>query len=230
MLRLGLDDPAHFAAWRLSQMLEERGVRVLAAPAARYVPVGSRTPPQRSQGEELARSTPEPLSRDIATINKASQNVHAELLLRRLGSWRAKPNVAGGLEAVRAMLDRAGVPERAATLADGSGMSPYNRASPRGLVTMLRWAAGRPWGADFRASLPIGGVDGTLARRFHEGGLKGRVFAKTGSLTATNALSGYMLSARGETLVFSILANDVPEDVRATAIMDQALELVAASR
>jgi D-alanyl-D-alanine carboxypeptidase/D-alanyl-D-alanine-endopeptidase (penicillin-binding protein 4) len=122
------------------------------------------------------------------------------------------------------------VPERAATLADGSGMSPYNRVSPRGVVTMLRWAAGRPWAANFRASLPIGGVDGTLRNRFREGGLKGRVFAKTGSLTAANALSGYLLTARGETLVFSLLASDVPEEVRATAIMDGALELVAAAR
>jgi D-alanyl-D-alanine carboxypeptidase/D-alanyl-D-alanine-endopeptidase (penicillin-binding protein 4) len=128
------------------------------------------------------------------------------------------------------MLNRAGVPERAATLADGSGMSPYNRVSPRGLVTMLRWAAGRPWGSALRASLPIGGVDGTLSRRFREGGLKGRIFAKTGSLTAASALSGYMLSARGETLVFSVLANDVPEEVGATAIMDRALELIAATR
>jgi D-alanyl-D-alanine carboxypeptidase/D-alanyl-D-alanine-endopeptidase (penicillin-binding protein 4) len=73
-------------------------------------------------------------------------------------------------------------------------------------------------------------VDGTLRNRFKEGGLKGRVFAKTGSLTAASALSGYLLTARGETLVFSVLASDVPEDVRATAIMDGALELVAASR
>jgi D-alanyl-D-alanine carboxypeptidase/D-alanyl-D-alanine-endopeptidase (penicillin-binding protein 4) len=56
------------------------------------------------------------------------------------------------------------------------------------------------------------------------------VFAKTGSLTAASALSGYLLTARGETLVFSALASDVPEEVRATAIMDGALELIAAAR
>jgi D-alanyl-D-alanine carboxypeptidase/D-alanyl-D-alanine-endopeptidase (penicillin-binding protein 4) len=203
-------------------------VQVLKEPQARY-----RAGPEAgapAKREALALALPEPLGRDIVTINKVSQNVHAELLLRRLGAARGKPDVAGGLEAVRVVLGRAGVPERAATLADGSGMSPYNRASPRGVVTMLRWAAGRPWGAALRASLPVGGVDGTLSRRFREGGLKGRIFAKTGSLTAANALSGYLLTAQGETLVFSLFANDVPEEVRATAIMDQALELVAASR
>lgn len=230
MLRLGLDDPAHYAAWRLSRMLEERGVKVLAAPAARYRPPAPELPAVRAREAALASAQPLPLGEDIVTINKVSQNVHAELLLRRLGQVRGKATVAGGLEAVRETLDRAGVPERAATLADGSGMSPYNRVSPRGVVTLLRWAAGRPWGTDFRASLPVGGVDGTLARRFRDGPLQGRVFAKTGSLTAANALSGYLLTARGETLVFALFSNDVPEDVRATAIMDQALELVATAR
>jgi D-alanyl-D-alanine carboxypeptidase/D-alanyl-D-alanine-endopeptidase (penicillin-binding protein 4) len=224
LIRLGIDDPAHYAAWRLTQMLKERGVAVMAAPVGRY---RADTAPA---GASLSAVMPEPLKADIVTINKVSQNVHAELLLRRLGAARGKPNVAGGLEAVRSVLDSAGVPERAATLADGSGMSPYNRVSPRGVVTLLRWAAGRPWGVEFRQSLPIGGIDGTLRNRFKEGGLKGRVFAKTGSLTAASALSGYLLTARGETLVFSALASDVPEDVRATAIMDGALELIAAAR
>lgn len=228
VLRLGVDDPAHYSAWTLARMLEARGVRVDGEIEGQYRPALDVA--VAAGGSELASVAPEPLAADIVTINKVSQNVHAELLLRRLGAARGKPSVAGGLEAVRAMLDQAGVPERAATLADGSGMSPYNRVSPRGVVTMLRWAAGRPWGAQFRASLPIGGVDGTLRNRFKEGGLKGRIFAKTGSLTAASALSGYLLTARGETLVFSALASDVPEDVRATAIMDGALELVAASR
>jgi D-alanyl-D-alanine carboxypeptidase/D-alanyl-D-alanine-endopeptidase (penicillin-binding protein 4) len=230
LLRMGSDDPAHHAAWRFARMLEERGVRVGGEIEANYRSVLAGVAGVGPQAEEVGRVTPEPLGQDIVTINKVSQNVHAELLLRRLGAARNKPSVAGGLEAVREVLDLAGVPERAATLADGSGMSPYNRVAPRGVVTLLRWAAGRPWGSAMRASLPIGGVDGTLARRFRNGGLKGRIFAKTGSLTAASALSGYMLSKRGETLVFSVLANDVPEDVRATAIIDQALEMVAASR
>ncbi|GAA4001031.1 D-alanyl-D-alanine carboxypeptidase/D-alanyl-D-alanine endopeptidase [Sphingomonas humi] len=229
LIRLGVDDPADYAAWRFGQMLRERGVRVNGHSVGRYRTLAD-VPAPPSLSADLAALTPPPLGEDIVTINKSSQNLHAELLLRRLGAARGKPSVAGGLEAVREVLDRAGVPERAATLADGSGMSPYNRVSPRGVVTLLRWAAGRPWGTQLRAGLPIGGVDGTLRNRFKDGGLKGRVFAKTGSLTAANALSGYLLTRSGETLVFSLLASDVPEEVRATAIMDQALELVAASR
>lgn len=228
LLRLGIDDPAHYSAWALAQMLEARGVRVGGGIEARYrYGLGEAA---LISGTEVAHVTPEPLAADIVTVNKVSQNVHAELLLRRLGALRNKPSVEGGLEAVREVLVRAGVGGRAATLADGSGMSPYNRVSPRGVATMLRWAAGRPWGPALRASLPIGGIDGTLRSRFASGGLRGRIFAKTGSLTAASALSGYLLTRGGETLVFSVLASDVPEDVRATAIMDGALELVAASR
>jgi D-alanyl-D-alanine carboxypeptidase/D-alanyl-D-alanine-endopeptidase (penicillin-binding protein 4) len=55
------------------------------------------------------------------------------------------------------------------------------------------------------------------------------VFAKTGSINATNALAGYMLTRSGRTLVFAIYANDVPEAVRAAPLMDSALTLIAQS-
>ena len=101
------------------------------------------------------------------------------------------------------------------------------RAAPRGTVKMLRWIAGQPWGAMWRASLPIGGVDGTLARRFKGTALEGKIFAKTGTLNATNALSGYMIAKSGKTLTFSSFANDVPADASATKFIDAALVLVA---
>jgi D-alanyl-D-alanine carboxypeptidase/D-alanyl-D-alanine-endopeptidase (penicillin-binding protein 4) len=71
-------------------------------------------------------------------------------------------------------------------------------------------------------------VDGTLSRRFRGTPLEGRLFAKTGTLNATNALSGYLLTKSGRTLLFSAFANDVPESVSATKAMDAALELIAA--
>ena len=58
--------------------------------------------------------------------------------------------------------------------------------------------------------------------------LRGRLFAKTGTLNASNALSGFMITRSGRTLLFSALANDVPESVSATKVMDAALELIAA--
>jgi D-alanyl-D-alanine carboxypeptidase/D-alanyl-D-alanine-endopeptidase (penicillin-binding protein 4) len=73
----------------------------------------------------------------------------------------------------------------------------------------------------------VGGVDGTLARRFRGTPLEGRVFAKTGTLNATSALSGYMIAKSGRRLLFSAFANDIPEGVSATSTMDAALVMVA---
>ncbi|GAA4016452.1 D-alanyl-D-alanine carboxypeptidase/D-alanyl-D-alanine-endopeptidase [Sphingomonas swuensis] len=220
-IRLGIDDPAHYAAWRFKAMLEERGVRVAGSARTALPSDPLATAPV------LAALVPPPLGRDLVTINKVSQNLHAELLLRRLGAADGEGSAAKGIAAIGRMTTQAGLPASSWRLADGSGMSTYNRVSPRGMTTLLRWAHGQPWGAAFRASLPVGGIDGTLARRFADGPLRGRIFAKTGSLDATNALAGYLLTRRGQTLVFAFYANDVPEEVRATRTMDAALEMLA---
>ena len=73
----------------------------------------------------------------------------------------------------------------------------------------------------------VAGVDGTLRNRFKGTPLQGRVFAKTGTLNASNAVSGYLIAKSGRTLTFSMFANDVPSDAGATDVMDAALALVA---
>jgi D-alanyl-D-alanine carboxypeptidase/D-alanyl-D-alanine-endopeptidase (penicillin-binding protein 4) len=75
--------------------------------------------------------------------------------------------------------------------------------------------------------LPVGGVDGTLAKRFKGTALEQRLFAKTGTLNASAALSGYMIAKSGRTLTFSAYANDIPEGAHATDAMDAALLMVA---
>lgn len=236
LLRLGIDDPAHYAAWRLKSLLQARGVRVTGEVAAVHRPLVPADDPDRGAGAlpprpaptgGLARLTPPPLLEDIRRINKVSQNVHAELLLRRVGQERGSGSTAHGLAEVRAMLDRAGVPRWAYDLSDGSGMSTYNRVAPRGMVTLLRWIANQPWSGGWRSTLPVAGIDGTLRKRFLGTSLQGRLFAKTGSLNATNALAGYLIARSGRTLVFAAYANDVPEDVAATKAIDAALELIA---
>lgn len=236
LIRLGLDDPAHYAAWRFKGMLQERGIRVTGNVAARHRPlrtaddlavrvIAPRPAPARSEAD--ARLTPLPLAEDLRLINKVSQNVHAELMLRRIANRRGSASIANGIAEVRAMLERAGVPRFAYDLYDGSGMSTYNRVAPRGMVKLLGWIAAQPWGASWRSTLPVAGVDGTLAKRFRGTPLQGRLFAKTGSLNATNALSGYMIAKSGRTLLFSAFANDVPEGVAATKQMDAALQMIA---
>jgi len=170
-----------------------------------------------------------PLAEDVTIINKVSQNVHAELMLRRVARQTGSGSIADGQAALRIVMAQAGLPEASYGFSDGSGMSSYNRITPRGAVTLLNWVARQPWGADWRATLPVGGKDGTLRARFHDTLLDGKLFAKTGSLNASRALSGYLITKSGRTLIFSALANDIPadQDSKATAAVDKALVAIA---
>jgi serine-type D-Ala-D-Ala carboxypeptidase/endopeptidase (penicillin-binding protein 4) len=235
---LGIDDPADYAAWRLKVLLEARGVKVKGQVRTRHRPmildnddgggvvvngVGA-----SADGSVLAQLTPAPVAEDLKHINKVSQNLHAELMLRRVSLVQGDGSIKGGVARVEAMLVAAGVPRTAWDFSDGSGMSSYNRVAPRSTVALLRWVAAQPWGAQFRDTLPIGGVDGTLRSRFKGTPLEGKVFAKTGTLNQTNAVAGYLTAASGRTLTFAFYANDVPGDAGATRYMDDVLNIVAA--
>jgi serine-type D-Ala-D-Ala carboxypeptidase/endopeptidase (penicillin-binding protein 4) len=233
--RVAVDDPAHYAAWRLAALLRARGVLVTGRVLARHRPPGpeddptTRGPapvPRPPEPAPLARLAGPPLRDTAAVTNTVSQNVYAELLLRRVGRVQGTGSIADGQAAVARMLTAAGVPRTAYDLADGSGMSSYNRVSPRAMVTFLTWAARQPWGEGWRATLATPG-QGTLRRRFRGTPLDGRLWAKTGTLNATNALAGYLQAKSGRRLAFAFYANDVPGDASATAAMDRVLLQIA---
>lgn len=235
-IRMGIDDPAHYAAWRFKTLLEARGVRVTGGIEVRHRPLTDADDPAKRGGipvmrppepPALAKLTPPPLIEDISVINKISQNLHSDLLLRRIGLVRGSGSIADGLREVEGMMTAAGVPRTAWDLSDGSGMSSYNRLSPRGIAKMLAWIAAQPWGEAYRTSLPIGGVDGTVSSRFKGTALEGKLFAKTGTLNASSGLSGYLITKSGKTLIFSSFANDMPGDVSATSYVDRALVTIA---
>lgn len=235
---LGLDDPADFAGWLVAKELAARGVKVRGRVKTIFRPVGAAPAAPAYRLGFAATAPAKPLEDEVRLINKVSQNLHAEMLVRRLApaapapeAGKAAPvdSLEQGLAAARAVLVQAGVPRAGFDFADGSGMSTYNRVSPRAAVALLRWTAGQPWGAAYRASLPVGGVDGTLRRRFAGTPLAGRIFAKTGTLNATNALSGWLIAASGRELTFSIIANDVPDGTSALRAMDRALVAIAAA-
>lgn len=235
-VRLGIDDPAHYAAWRMRALLEARGVRVTGSVAVHHRPLsvlddpaarGAAPPMRRPEQDMVARTRPAPLIEDLRHTNVVSQNLHSELLLRRLGLRNGTGSIADGVAVIAAMLDGAGVARDDWDFSDGSGMSTYNRVAPRGMVRLLNWIARQSWSAAFRATLPEGGRSGTLEDRFDGTPLEGRIFAKTGTLNATNGLSGYLIARSGRILTFSAFANDVPGGGGATAAIDAALNLVA---
>ncbi|MDQ1231165.1 D-alanyl-D-alanine carboxypeptidase/D-alanyl-D-alanine-endopeptidase [Sphingomonas sp. SORGH_AS_0879] len=235
VLRLGVDDPAHRAAWRFAQLLRAAGVTVTGRITVRHRSLTDADDPVRRGGRPvavvapvpvLASLTPPPLAEDLRETNKTSQNLHAELLLRRLGP---SGSVADGHAVVDTVLARAGVPRATYDFADGAGMSNYNRVTPRATVALLRWAETQPWGAAWLATFPVAATDGTLARRFVGTPLAGRLMAKTGTLNAANALAGTMIAASGRMLTFAAYANDMADDASATAAIDAALVAIAAA-
>ena len=237
LVRVGIDDPAHYAAWSFRNMLAARGVQVTGALRVQHRPLqpgdhpavrGSAPPARPPRAVPLAQLSAPPLLDGLAITNTLSQNVYAELLLRRVGLVAGTGSIADGQAAIRRMLDGAGVERWRYDFSDGSGMSTYNRVSPRGTVRFLRWTQAQPWGAAFRGTLAVGGVSGTLRRRFLGTPLQGKVFAKTGALNAAAALSGFLTTASGRTLVFAAYAADMPGDGSASAGVDAALNLVAA--
>jgi D-alanyl-D-alanine carboxypeptidase/D-alanyl-D-alanine-endopeptidase (penicillin-binding protein 4) len=86
-------------------------------------------------------------------------------------------------------------------------MSTDDRMTPRAFTQLLAYAARQPWGASWRETLPVAGVDGTLINRFKSSPLKDHLWAKTGTHNEANSLTGYLTTASGKTLVFSILVN-----------------------
>jgi serine-type D-Ala-D-Ala carboxypeptidase/endopeptidase (penicillin-binding protein 4) len=245
---LAVQDPAEFAATALRQMLLARGVTVEGgAKAWHRLPVD--TEEYRAEVDQavvlrrldlstiappvtgltvLATHVSPPLGEDVTVTNKVSQNLHAELYERLLGRLEGEDgSIAQGARVVRQFLVNAGVDPGDFLFYDGSGLSADDLITPRAATTLLVYAARQPWGELYRSSLPIGGVDGSLSGRF-AGPLKGKVFAKTGTLAEVNALSGYVKTASGKTLVFSVLCNDrQPTGEAARDAMDRVVSAIA---
>ncbi len=183
----------------------------------------------------LASHRSVPLGEDIVVTDKVSQNLHAEILLRHLGllspSSFCKGSVAGGAQVVRAYLTtRVGIDKDDFVFFDGSGLSGHDLVTPRATVRLLQYAAGQPWFADWKKSLPVGGVDGSLEGRFTKAPLKGKVLAKTGTLGEARALSGYVECASGRTVIFSIMVgNHLPGTSADREVMDRIVGAIAAA-
>jgi D-alanyl-D-alanine carboxypeptidase/D-alanyl-D-alanine-endopeptidase (penicillin-binding protein 4) len=225
-------NPAVQVSHRLSgdtQIFEKEGQQTLALKPFNSGQTLPFTPTQ--DAKIVAQRTSPPLSQIVTVTNKVSQNLHAEILLRLLGKAEGDDgSVAQGARVVRQFLVSAGLPPEDFFFYDGSGLSPQDVITPRAATTLLTYASRQPWGNAYRASLPVGGVDGTLENRFKQTPLKGNVFAKTGTLAEVHALSGYLAAASGRTLAFSILCNDhAPVTDTTRAAMDSVVAAIAAA-
>ena len=197
-------------------------------------------PPPLHGVTTLATHQSDSLAADVTLTNKISQNLHAELLLKQLArtSFCSKGSTAEGARLVRAFLIHAGLDPNDFVFFDGSGLSGHDLTTPRATAKLLSYAATnptrspneKPWFPAWRASLPIGGEDGSLAERFPKPPLKDHVFAKTGTLSEARALSGYLDAASGRTVIFSIMVgNHLPGTHDEQATMDKIVAAIQAS-
>ncbi len=326
--QLAIEDPAQFAAETLRGMLVARGIHVFGVARAEHrlpeataslrsqvgaaaasaagisadrgcgAPVNPPPPPPPAQ--VLAEVRSPTVAEDIVATNKRSLNLHAELLLLRLGLGSGAPpgglgqgcstpdtahgavgtppadrtdqappvqadpsqgspqasagatapvaaspqgatagqiadgggalvdpgSRAQGLAAVHAILAQAGVDADDVVQVDGSGLSTHDLVTPQAMVRLLLWARRQPWFAAWQASLPVAGVDGTLAARFPHGPVRGRLQAKTGTLGESRALTGYLRCASGRLVALSIMVDSHAPGAADRDAMDRMVEAI----
>jgi D-alanyl-D-alanine carboxypeptidase/D-alanyl-D-alanine-endopeptidase (penicillin-binding protein 4) len=222
--RRRVDDPARFAAEVFRKALAEHGVKI----GSRRL--GYAIVPQTAK--LVAAHDSAPLSAAVREMNKQSDNFIAETVLKTIAAeTHTTPGPATwaeGVAAVSAYLAKLGIAPGSYRADNGSGLFGASEVSAQQLVTLLA-AANKDWkiGPDLVASLPVGGVDGTLAKRWHGHPARGRVRAKTGTLDKVTALAGYVGVDTQHLLAFAIVVNDIPAGQR-TASRAMADEMVDA--
>ena len=237
-LNLAMDDSTFYTAHVLKLALEARGVKITGQARAQHAP-----PPQRGlpvdsadQGIPMAATSAAPtaaavvlaehfsppLIEIVRTLNKVSENLHAEMLLRTVAREKSGIGTTDkGLEMEGDFLKSIGIADGDVAVEDGSGLSAGNLVTPRAVTQILRYAASQSWGQGYLSTLPIAGQDGTLEHRMQNTNAAGRIRAKTGSLEHVRAISGYATTLHGGNLIFSIFGNNDPDSGKdATGVLD----------
>ncbi|HEX7348161.1 MAG TPA: D-alanyl-D-alanine carboxypeptidase/D-alanyl-D-alanine-endopeptidase [Rhodanobacteraceae bacterium] len=217
---LSLPDPERAAAETLRQALARTGITLAGKIVVLRWPESD--PAVSRPGTQALASVESPtIAELVAHTLKDSDNLFAQALWLQVGTNAAQrrtciasptPTTSAdwALCALHAILQRAGIAADAVLLAEGSGLARQNLVTPDALVAWLAWTATQPWGADFRAALPVAGVDGTLATRFRTGPATDNLRAKTGTLSHDYTLAGFVTDAAGEHLAFAIMLNRYP--------------------
>ncbi|HSY12727.1 MAG TPA: D-alanyl-D-alanine carboxypeptidase/D-alanyl-D-alanine-endopeptidase [Verrucomicrobiae bacterium] len=221
---LAIEDPADFIARLFRQLLEERGVTVYGHARTHHTELASMqtfsiTSMASGGGNSMRPPTPtpmvlasyqsQPVGEDLRVINKVSQNLHAELMLRLLGKEKGNSgSIAGGLEVLRSFLVNAGIKPDEFVFLDGSGLSREDLVTPEAVVALLQYCHKQPWGTAFVDTLPVAATDGSLSDRFRNTPAAGVVHAKTGSLSHVYSLSGFATTKSGDHIVFSVMTNN----------------------
>jgi D-alanyl-D-alanine carboxypeptidase/D-alanyl-D-alanine-endopeptidase (penicillin-binding protein 4) len=214
-------DPTAYFTGAFASLCKQQGIKV----GGHYID-GS-TPEDATL---LLRQSSPSLGVILQTVDKHSNNFMAEIVLKAMGAAAhgAPGTTEKGLEVVRGYLEELGLDLEGTALVNGSGLTREGGVRPELLTAvLLDMHEDREVGAEFRAALAIGGLDGTLRSRFAEEEQVGRVRGKTGSLNGVHCLTGYVDGADGEVYAFAFLVNDIRGPLsRARRLHDRFVEVL----
>jgi len=205
---VNVHNPALYLATVFKEILEKKGIIVQGC--ARVI---DETDSFNSDSEKIVETT-STMRQTVLVTNKHSQNFYAEQILKTLGSQiKGKGSSSAGIEVLHEFMGKLGFCPDEYQIEDGSGLSKGNKLSPRMITTLLTYMSKHSYRNVLYDSLPVSGIDGGLRRRMITSRYKNKIHAKTGYIAKTSALSGYIDTLNGDTLVFSILMNNF-KDIR----------------
>ncbi|CAH0279708.1 D-alanyl-D-alanine carboxypeptidase DacC [Peribacillus sp. Bi96] len=221
---ISVKDPTEYALNLFEKSMKKQGIKVLGDRRKGNTPV---------EANLIATHHSMPLSQLLIPFMKLSNNSHAEVLIKEMGkeangdgSWE------DGLKVARNQMKGMGLDTRTIKMRDGSGISQVNMIPANEITKLLYAVQEKPWFSAYSNALPIAGnedrmVGGTLRKRMKGTDAAGNVRAKTGTISGTSSLSGYVTTKRGEKVIFSIILNNFVEEKGITAIQDKIVVMLA---
>jgi D-alanyl-D-alanine carboxypeptidase/D-alanyl-D-alanine-endopeptidase (penicillin-binding protein 4) len=215
---LAVDDPALYAAVVLRDVLQRRGVAIHGQAVARHRfsdemeerSAASAKPSSVKARVVLAERASPRLAELLQVVDKVSQNLHAEVMLREVGLARTQvgSREAGLAEMQDFLQAEAGVSKDSYMFTDGSGLSRSTLVTPAAITRLLVYMFKSGYRDVWMSLLPVAGADGTLGRRFQDHPEARAIHAKTGTLAHVRAISGYVTAPDRDPLAFSLLINN----------------------
>jgi D-alanyl-D-alanine carboxypeptidase/D-alanyl-D-alanine-endopeptidase (penicillin-binding protein 4) len=220
--------PAEMFVALLKNALSQKGVIVTGQTRATDAKARKLAPIDLTKMVEIARHDSPVLGIIAAKTMKPSQNTYTEIILRTLGEVvgdKSDPKQTSsqrGATVIQKFLAEAGIAPESLVIWDGSGLSRHNLITPNAAAQLYAFMNRHRYASSWRESLTIAGVDGTLQNRFKNTFAAGNVRGKTGTIDQVSALSGYLTTAAGEQLAFSVIVNALPAGSAASrAVIDE---------
>jgi serine-type D-Ala-D-Ala carboxypeptidase/endopeptidase (penicillin-binding protein 4) len=234
--RISVSKPALWAAKILKEKLEKSGVKVDGE--VKFADWKTDDKFDVAKAVELASIESQTLGEIVRKMNKDSVNLYAELILRTLGKkfgetapdenpkvQKTRGDDSAGASVIKKWLTENNIATDEIKIHDGSGLSRLDFVTPEAIGRALVFASQSKFAETFKNSLPIAGTDGTMRGRL--GNLRGRVLAKTGSITYVNSLAGYAKNSADETFAFVIITNNETRKNDSSPVIDSIVASLA---